>query len=151
MEYTIDAKINGTLSTGSGYPSYIPSDFPDGYEGIYNQTDTYIRSGRTVADLAGNWNVPSSLGGGSLTITAAGTGTLNQNDNDYGATIAFVDDLLLDDGMVLRIDVPNCEVMILGLVATPASTITSFTLKNASYQAGILEGSGSTLTFTKKN
>lgn len=148
--YTVTARIYGTLFTGSGYPSFTPSEYPDNYEGIYNQTDTYIKSGRSKADLAGIWNFPPALTGGTLTLNADGTGTLTENDNNHAVTVTFVTDLQSEQGMCARMSIPGFHNLVIqGLLAMPEDK-SQFILKNAWFTSDTMNQEGSTLTFVKK-
>ena len=151
--YTVNARIYGTLFTGSGYPSYTPSEYPDSYEGIYNQTCTYIKSGRPMSDLAGTWDVPAAITGGTLTLNADGTGTLTENDNNHAVTVTFVTDvidLLTEEGMAVRLSIPSCHNMVIqGLLAMPEDK-SQFILKNAWYESDLYDDDDCSLTFLKK-
>ncbi len=146
VQYTIDADIDGNITTGSGYPSYTPSQFPSQYEGIHTDLTSgtsYIKTGRSVSDFAGTWNFPSGLGGGTLTITSGGTATLNQNSTDYSASLSI-------DGMTLQLQITDANILANGFLAAP-ETMQTFSLKDVFFIHGDYEQDHSTLTFTKKN
>ena len=146
IQYTIDADIDGNITTGSGYPSYTPSQFPSQYEGIHTDLTSgtsYIKTGRSVSDFAGTWNFPSGLGGGTLTITSGGTATLNQNSTDYSASLSI-------DGMTLQLQITDANILAIGFLAAP-ETMQTFSLEDVFFIHGDYEQDHSTLTFTKKN
>ena len=137
ISYTIDAKLSG-LNESTELPD-LYTVFHDNHK---NNQEEYVRTGRTVADLAGTWSLPYGLNGGTLTITSGGSATLNQNSNDYVANITIA-------GMIFTISVPERNITATGWLAAPDS-LTSFSLKKAAYSIGGMGDDNSTLTFTKQ-